>query len=337
VAVTAWHEVESEVYFPNRWLGFAAGSLFLLVGTVGAGVAWPSVPRGAFLWAFVFGALFFATAGGTVVVSSIRRICWPTRIRHASPEVLPDVPNEPVLLEGLCMHSRLKLKLVENADGWHMEPSRDLSRGDKAILCVAAIVVLTPCAGTISCVFHDEHIATWPLSILAGIITTLLIGVPVIVMIGMLNRLSYRRLARISIPRQGNELSLELPEPPDMTRTDLASALKWAVGEEDLHRRLVVPRSLLRAVQLCPCKYVTASNISSAVQGLLVLEGSAAGQYLRLPLLLTGDFDGAARMMQQLAATLHVPYLFGADAKGWQAENARAAKRPPLKVGGSLT
>ena len=160
-------------------------------------------------------------------------------------------------------------------------------------------------------------------------------------MIGMLNRLSYRRLSRMQIPREGDELSLEVPEPPDVTRTDLKAALNWAFAEDDPHRNLVVSRPSLRAVQLCPCKYASgasrASTIAWAVQGLLVLQGSSPGESLRLPLLLTSDCDGAARLMQQLAVILRVPYLFSADAQGWKVETNRAGQRPPLKVGGSLT
>ena len=156
-AATAWHEVESEVYIPNRWLGLAAGCLFLLVGTVGGGIAWPSVRPGAMLWAFLSGAILFSTVGAVVVLSSIRRIFWPSRIRHAGPDVLPEVPNEPILFDGLCVHSRLKLKLVETADGWQLEASRDLSGRDKASLGAAAGVVLTACAGTLSCILHEER------------------------------------------------------------------------------------------------------------------------------------------------------------------------------------
>ncbi len=340
-SVTVWHEVESEVYIPNRWPAFAVGCLFLFVGTVGGGIAWPSVRPGAWLWGFWSGAILFSVAGAAVVLSSIRRIFWPTRIRHAGPDVLPEVPNEPILFDGLCVHSRLKLKLVETADGWLLEPSRDLSGRDKASLAAAAGVVLTACAGTLSCILHEQRVGTWPLCISASITATLLFGVPVMVMIGMLNRLSYRRLSRMHIPRDGDELSLELPESPDVTRTDLKAALNWAFAEDDPHRILVVSRASLRAVQLCPCKYVCGtsggSTIDWAVQGLIVLQGSSPGESLRLPLLLTGDFDGAARLMQQLAVILRVPYLFSADAQGWKVETNRARQRPPLKVGGSLT
>jgi hypothetical protein len=55
----------------------------------------------------------------------------------------------------------------------------------------------------------------------------------------------------------------------------------------------------------------------------------------KLGVLLTNDFVGAARLMQRLAHTLHVPYLFFADATGWKAEAIRAKDRPPLRIGGS--
>ena len=72
-----------------------------------------------------------------------------------------------------------------------------------------------------------------------------------------------------------------------------------------------------------------------AVQGLLVLASPAETVYHRLPLMLTANFAGAARLMERLAATLGVPYLYDADAAGWQAEARRAKDRPQLKVGGS--
>jgi hypothetical protein len=321
--MTAWREVESEVYFPNRWVSFAAGWLLVLLGMVGAGPVW---------------SFLFSTGGGALVVWSIRRIYWPIRIRHASPEVLPAVPNEPVLFDGLCVHYRLKLKLVEDADGWQLQPTSDLSGNDRIFLFGIGIVVLTACAGTISYILHHQQIVAWPLSILAGVIATLLFGAPIMVLWGMMSRLSYHRLSRMSVARNRDEVVVELSEMPDTTRTDLASALNWAFPKEDKRGHFFVPRSLLRAVQLCPCKYATGTRESTlAVEGLLVFEGSTPGQYVRLPLVLTTDFDGAARLMQQIAATLDIPYLFGAHQQGWKMESRRAAERPPLKVGGSMT
>ena len=56
-----------------------------------------------------------------------------------------------------------------------------------------------------------------------------------------------------------------------------------------------------------------------------------------MPLLLTNDFAGAARLMERVAATLGVPYLFSANADGWKAELQRAKVRPPLRAGGTIS
>jgi hypothetical protein len=45
------------------------------------------------------------------------------------------------------------------------------------------------------------------------------------------------------------------------------------------------------------------------------------------------QYGCAARLMRRLADVLSVPYLFHADAAGWQQEEARAKTRPPLSSG----
>jgi hypothetical protein len=69
---------------------------------------------------------------------------------------------------------------------------------------------------------------------------------------------------------------------------------------------------------------------------LLVLQPADGAAYWRVPILLTGDFVGAARLVGQLADVLGVPYVFNADAAGWKAEAARAHSRPPQRVGGVM-
>jgi hypothetical protein len=71
-----------------------------------------------------------------------------------------------------------------------------------------------------------------------------------------------------------------------------------------------------------------------AARGVLVLHFAANIAYPRLPILLTSDVRGAARLMQRLALTLCVPYLFHANEAGWQAEAKRAKIRPALRAGG---
>jgi hypothetical protein len=69
---------------------------------------------------------------------------------------------------------------------------------------------------------------------------------------------------------------------------------------------------------------------------LLVIAQPDASDYLRVPILLTGDFDRAARLLQLLGTTLNVPFLFGGDTAGWKAEAARAKHRSPIRASVSV-
>lgn len=155
----------------------------------------------------------------------------------------------------------------------------------------------------------------------------------------MLMRAGYRRLSTLTIPGNGNDLELDSPIEPNPERIDLAEGLKWVFLAETKRQRLMIPRELLRAVQLCPWKYYVRGGgegtATWAVQGLLVLGCPEEGVYQRLPIVLTSDFVGAARLVRRLADILQVPYLFCADAEGWKVEEIRAKKRPPLRCGGT--
>ncbi len=166
-------------------------------------------------------------------------------------------------------------------------------------------------------------------------LATAVCGGSAFLLIGMLIRSGYRRLSVLTIPRGGNDIELESAEPPKLEKADLAEGLKWLFIGETKRQRLTIPRELIVAVQLCPWKFATTTERSWAAQGLLVLVSLDTVVYHRLPLLLTNDFVGAAQFMQGLARTLNVPYLFCADAAGWEAEEIRAKGRPPLRVGGS--
>ncbi|MBL8888873.1 MAG: hypothetical protein JNL67_02770 [Planctomycetaceae bacterium] len=70
----------------------------------------------------------------------------------------------------------------------------------------------------------------------------------------------------------------------------------------------------LVAVPICPSEYVVGSEAgkatSSGVQSLLVFRVRESGDYNRWPIKVTQDFRKPARLMQTLAQTLGVPYLF---------------------------
>ena len=280
---------------------------------------------------------------GAIVLAHITRcVISPVSVRHAAPGTLPDAPNEPVLLEGSVVQVRLTHELVRVAEGWQFRPLQTLWRDDKRLFLGFGILFLPIFSAMISWfIHHDANALGWPVSIACGISITLFCVSPIFLLIGMLigtlQRAGYRRLCWLNIPQSGDSLELDAPEEIDPRQVDLAAAFKPTSLGEPKRRQLTIPRGSIRAVQLCPWEFALGTSggkeTARAVQGLLVLQTSAEGTYCRLPLLLPSDFAGAAGLMQRLAATLGVPYLFHADAAGWQAELAAAKRRPPLRSG----
>jgi hypothetical protein len=247
------------------------------------------------------------------------------------------VPREPVVLEGSVVYGRVTHELVEDSDGWHLRPAMGHWTHDKRFLLGFGIPFSTFFAGALSWALHRENgVGTWPLAITCGIGAALVCGGPVLLTIGLMMRAGYRRLCWLSAPRNGDDLELDSPAEIDPTRADQTAGSKWVFLGEGARQRLTIPRELLRAVQLCPWKHVVgSSSIAWAVQGLLVVASPSEGEYRRLPILLSSDVGGAAGLMQRLAATLGVPFLFCADAAGFEAERIRAQDRRPLRAGGS--
>jgi hypothetical protein len=280
----------------------------------------------------------FFVGGGAVLASAICGITWPRCVLHAAPDVLPEVPAEPVISEGSFVHGRLTHELREDAEGWAFRPAGNVWRNDKRFLLGFGVPFLMLFSGLLAWVLHDRlHIVGSPLAAVCGVLVAVF-GGGIFFLIGMIMRSGYRRLPTLTIPCDGTDLALESADPPEFENADLAAWLKWLFLGEAKRQRRTIPRELLVAVQLCPWKFVRAisegKSVTWAVQGLLVLASTGEAGYHRLPVMLTGDYVGAARLMQRLAHTLQVPYLFCADAAGWKAEAARAKSRPPLRSGG---
>jgi hypothetical protein len=331
--------VESEVYCPRRWAVLAVGAIFLLAGGVGFwAISGDKLPVVGFWIAKVITAVV-ALSGGTVVAWAVGSIIWPASVCHAAPDMLADVPREPVICEGLIAHGRLTHELCEEAEGWQFRPSARLWCNDRAFLFGFGLIFSLVFAGLMAWVLHSQlHLASWPVSAACGAIVTAVCFSSVMLLLGMLTRSGYRRLSRLSVPRNGNDIELDCPEELDVEKTDLTAGLKWLLLGEMKRQQLSIPRELVAAVQLCPWKYTAAVTLETcfAVEGLLVL-ASPEKAYHRIPILLTLDYVGAAKLMQKLAEVLQVPYLFCADSEGWKAEMIRARERPPLRAGGMQT
>jgi hypothetical protein len=131
--------------------------------------------------------------------------------------------------------------------------------------------------------------------------------------INALLRSGYSGLSRCVVPRDGGDVEIDLG--------------KFDVSDNP---------NPGEALQACPWKLVIGNQrdqlTAMALQGVVVVRGSEG--FVRLPLMLTGDFRGAARLLRGVAEVLEVPYLFHGDAEGWNQERRRAQCRPRLKAGG---
>jgi hypothetical protein len=332
--IPAWQEVESNVYCPRLRASAVMGIVLVLVAvgfvTIGAISGMP-------LWFPMTFTVAFALFGGVSFASATASIISPAHVRHAAPDVLPDVPQGPVVREGSEVHGRLTHELWEDAQGWQFRPAARLWRGDRGGVLSFGISFMVLFAGLAAWAFHRQ-LNSWLASVILGTVVTAVCGGTAFAALYFRLRAGYRELSRLSIPRNGDDIELDSPEEPDWEKAGLAEGIEWIFLGGTKRHRSTIPRALVVAVQLCPWKIVIqgprAKWCGWAVQGLLVLASPQEAAYHRVPLLLTLDFVGAARLMRRLANTLNVPYLFCADAEEWKAEEIRAKQRPPLKVGG---
>lgn len=327
-----WKEVESEVHIPGRALMLLAGMLF---AGVGCGSFFVRPQRGDFpVWIpLVFGGAFLGF--GLVMLGwCLKRLLCPTRIRHATADVLPDVPTDPVPREFSVVHGKLTHELVEVGNGaWQFRPAERAWRHNRNFMLGFGVPFSIVFAAITTWSFHEKH--DWVIAAMLGIGATLLCGGTAFGLIFMIVRAGYRRLARLDIPSDQGDLELDMPQEPDAEQADMAKGVQWIFVGDTKRQRLTIPREQVAVVQLCPWNFRVGNSSTWAVQGLLVLSPTSDGRHLRVPLLLTSDFAGAARLLQRLAATLEVPFRFHADAAGWWVEDQRAKTRPPLRCGGT--
>lgn len=334
---TSFGEVESVVYRPGSWLLIGVGLTFVCGGIWIYGTAGKQFPPP---WPIAAFAACFAGLGALAMLAGLNA-SLVRRIKHAPRSILPGVPSEPVIREGLVVHGRLTHELAPTEDGgWELRPSEKLWRNDKRFFVAFGVPFAIGFIGALSWVFHREGLA-WHLAVIPAAFITIAIFGTVVGLIAMAARASYRRLSMLAYRKASDDLVLDFQQEWSAKNDEIHEGIKWFFQPGDDRRQLAIPRKLVAAVQLCPWKFVIGArreqSITWAVQGVLVLAPDETGTYHRLPLLLTSDFVRAARLMQRLADELQVPYLFCADADGWAEEEARAKLRAPLKAGGMQT
>jgi len=227
--VPVWQEVESEVHRPGPWLPCLVGVAFVL-GAVGFLMA--GVPNPLWLWRSFLG--LFVMAGSAILIWAVRCVSSPVRVRHAAADVLPEVPCEPLVCEGVVAHGRLSHELRENASGWKLRPAENIRCNDRCFLFCFGIPFLIVFSALLAWSFQGElHGSKWPVAVLFAVLVTILCGGTVLLIIGLVMRANYRRLSRLTIPRHDGDVELETSETPDWSKTDVLAGLTWCfIGEK---------------------------------------------------------------------------------------------------------
>ncbi len=279
--------IHSVVHRPGMWLGILGGSVFTAMGVAMMIAAWRNPPEGCPIWVLQIVAGIFTLLGATLMGWSAVAIFRPVQIRHDSCEVLPNIPCSPVLQEGSTVHGRLTHELYETALGHEFRPSVHLWRNCLVFLVTLGIASLSIAVGVIFWVFREEQqIGGWVVSSMAATILVLMIGGTAFVLIGLALRASYRRLSRLSIPRDGDYLELDTEEPAELDHANLTTTIQRLFVGTTNRCRVAIPRDVVVAVQLCPWKFSVSDNRSTtttwAVQGLLVFSANENEEYRRL-------------------------------------------------------
>jgi hypothetical protein len=331
--IHSWGEVESNVYQPGIEAGAIVGIVFMLVGAVFGVVLW----QHGILTMLVVPIMGGMTVCGAVVFGiAVRRIIWPIVIRHAGPNVLSEVPNEPVARDGALVQSCLMHELWEGPEAWQLRPKQQRAGPrDLLLLFCVGIPVIALVSWLVALNLREFwQVANWFTAALYGTLITVIGGGAVLFVIAKVMGAIRRGFATLTIPRDGGDLTIDIGSAPDFVDASLMEGLKWIRKLSKDADHLTIPRDLIAAVQLCPWKVTVVEprsrNTMWTAQGLLVL-ASSEHECQRIPLLATLDVAGAAKLMQRLAAVLQVPYLFRADAAAWKAEAVRAKSRPAVR------
>ena len=238
-----WPTVESEVDRPASWFAGSVGLLFLIIGIVGFFSAGALAADGVPDWIIKIGASAFAIFGSVPLVVVIKEKLSPASVIHAAPEVLPNVPDEPVILEGSIVYGRMTHELHADDRGWQLRPCLSWQKSKRAFLGFAIPFMLL-FAAVLSWIFHNQmKVANWPASIAAGALITLLVGGTTFALIGMAIKAGYSRLCTLAIPNDGEDLELDSPESPNRQESDITAGLRWIfLGSEQRHRLTIPPR-----------------------------------------------------------------------------------------------
>lgn len=320
--------VESKVHTPGSWIVWLGGGLFLAIGIYGVLYADRIAAEQVRFVQRFFGA--FAVLAILALLPAVWKALRPTYVRHAAADELPDVPREPLALDWTMGNQQVIYELIQGDDGWEYRRRPSLWHNENAFLWIVGLAGFATCTALVTWGIHDRV----PSLLVAAVISSfavLFVGMPVLWLVLLVHRASSRLHVRLRIPTRGD---VEFKGPLLTDPSDPSP--RGSSPDPCSIQHLAIPTETIVAVQLCPWYDVRRGerdDIRHAVQGLLVLSTDAQHVYRRLPLLLTQNHAGAARLMQRTADVLQVPYLFHADAPGWKAEVQRQQTKKSKKRG----
>ena len=317
-----WQENESRVQEPGLWVGLVVGAVFVGLGLWLALAGPREKPHQPTWFAEAFGAAFVCL-GALVLLLALSRFLRPLYVRHAPADILPGVPVEPLLVADPDPYL-IGQGLVRTENGWLLRPPPLHLTLLKIFLFGFGIPFLLFFVFLVCPEFYSHMpVKNWPAVSLAAAFLTAFGGTCLYLLFTSLCGADRSALG-LNIPDNEADLELNLP---------CASA---GIPRE----QVTISRSTVVAVQLCPWEYLSSGSDPErqrVVQGLLVLRPSGEVEYQRILLFVTIDFRTAARLLERLAETLEVPFLFHADREGWNEESRRAQARPPLRAGGVVS
>ncbi len=138
----SWRKVESKVHQEGIWLIFVVGAVLFSMGSAGYLAFADAVQPGMDTWIVRAFLGIFILIGGFLLASALKSLCFPHRVRHAADDVLPDVPQEPLIFDGAIVRGRLTHELCENDHGWELKPAERMWRNDLRFLILFGVPFL---------------------------------------------------------------------------------------------------------------------------------------------------------------------------------------------------
>ena len=335
-----WPETQS-LLPSQRWVPVVVGVMFCATGLC----VWVMLPLilASQPQPSPHASLVCAVLGISLIAIGISAFVWAASgsrhkpFRHATNDVLPEVPREPVLADGTMFFGSPRHRLVQDDGAWRFEPDPERARRQRRIILwlglpLALVMEVVTVTGLLPA---DLGSWRWALHLLIALAVAGVMAFSHLLMTWMTTAME-RQIPTLTIPDGGGDLVFARPGPSPLM-LKLAKRFRSTVPPPVMaDDTVIIPRSAVLAVQLCACRGVIASGRGRSTQegiGLnLVWRTETAIRRVTLITVSTGQ--QLAQQAVALADHLAVPLLHHATPEHWATERLRAKHRAPLTSGG---